>query len=600
MTRDEMVRTPENYVPEIENGPTRIGPAGLVSCEPPGAGPSRRRFHQPHGFAARLGLAFALVAALTAGFAGVFASFTWATQFETYVRGNLQTIADGVATAAANAYSVTGNWGFVTISSLPQTGRGSDIAVQILDESGQIIYDEAELRQHAQQMLDATTGMVTPTETLPDDTVPTVRVVTAPVVVGGHTVGTVRVWPYGTHSLLTDRDIQLRAATLWGLAVAGLTAIIIASIAGVAYSRRLVKPIRRITATANALKAGQRDARTCLTGDDEISQLGEVFDAMANSIEAEREQERRLTSDVAHELRTPLMAIQATAEAIEDGIFPADAEHLGRIQAETQRLTRLTNVILELSKLEAGTLTFNFEPIDLSVTVREALDAHEALFDAAELVVETNIAADLVVRGDADRLQVVDAQGRLFNGDEVLYLMVDDRLRRGESVPGVVGTLMTNMAVELALKARGVEFVRAKVGDRYVLEELEKRRWLLGGEGSGHLLALDKHSTGDGLISALQVLQTVVRSGQSLSALLKDVVLFPQTMINVRLQPGQVWQASPQLEPETRAVEAELGQSGRVLIRASGTEPLVRVMVEAQDAAQAKDCAQRIAKTLTL
>ena len=208
--------------------------------------------------------------------------------------------------------------------------------------------------------------------------------------------------------------------------------------------------------------------------------------------------------------------------------------------------------------------------------------------------------ADLGVAldGDADRLQVVDASGRLFNGDELLYLMVDDRLRRREAVPGVVGTLMTNMAVEVALNARGVEFVRAKVGDRYVLEVLENRQWLLGGEGSGHLLALDKHTTGDGLVSALQVLQTVVRSGMSLSELLTDVTLFPQTLINIRLKPGQDWQASPNLSSETLAVESELGQNGRVLIRASGTEPLVRVMVEARDPVQAKACAQRIANTI--
>ena len=134
--------------------------------------------------------------------------------------------------------------------------------------------------------------------------------------------------------------------------------------------------------------------------------------------------------------------------------------------------------------------------------------------------------------GDADRLQLVDANGRLFNGDEVLYLMVRERLARGEAVPGAVGTLMTNLAVELALTSRGVQFVRAKVGDRYVLEELEKNGWLLGGEGSGHLLALDKHTTGDGLVSALQVLQACVRSGQPLSQLLSDVTLFPQTLIN--------------------------------------------------------------------
>lgn len=214
----------------------------------------------------------------------------------------------------------------------------------------------------------------------------------------------------------------------------------------------------------------------------------------------------------------------------------------------------------------------------------------------------------IALDGDADRLQLVDAAGRLFNGDEILYLMVKERLSRGgkvaskragEAVPGVVGTLMTNMAVELALKDKGVELVRAKVGDRYVLEELERRGWLLGGEGSGHLLALDKHTTGDGLISALQVLQACMRTGQTLAELLADLTLFPQILLNVRLKPGQDWKASPRLAEVTQAVEAELGNTGRVLIRASGTEPLVRVMVEARDAAQAQACAQRIADTLT-
>jgi phosphoglucosamine mutase len=204
----------------------------------------------------------------------------------------------------------------------------------------------------------------------------------------------------------------------------------------------------------------------------------------------------------------------------------------------------------------------------------------------------------IALDGDADRLQMVDSAGRLFNGDELLYLMTDDRLANDEVVPGVVGTLMTNMAVEVALKKRGVQFVRAKVGDRYVLEELAKNKWLLGGEGSGHLLVLDKHTTGDGLVSALQVLQTCVRSGKTMADLLKDVALFPQTLINVRLHPGQDWQSNTRMKEETQKVEAELGDSGRVLIRASGTEPLVRVMVEARDADQAQRCAQRIADTL--
>ncbi len=204
----------------------------------------------------------------------------------------------------------------------------------------------------------------------------------------------------------------------------------------------------------------------------------------------------------------------------------------------------------------------------------------------------------IALDGDADRLQLVDATGRLFNGDEVLYLMVAERLGRGEVVPGVVGTLMTNMAVELAFKARGIPFVRAKVGDRYVLEALEKHGWQLGGEGSGHLLALDKHTTGDGLVSALQVLQATQRSGKSLAELMQELTLFPQTLLNVRLRAGLDWKAHTPLFDAQRAAEAELGNTGRVLIRASGTEPLLRIMVEARDAAQALSCAQRMAATL--
>lgn len=200
--------------------------------------------------------------------------------------------------------------------------------------------------------------------------------------------------------------------------------------------------------------------------------------------------------------------------------------------------------------------------------------------------------------GDADRLQLVDNTGRLYNGDELLYLMVADRLAQGLPVPGAVGTLMTNMAVELALRERGVAFVRARVGDRYVLEELVARGWQLGGEGSGHLLALDKHTTGDGIVSALLVLQTVTRSGRTLAELLEGVTLFPQTLVNVRLQPGTDWQANALLAQVQAEVARELGDQGRVLIRPSGTEPLVRVMVEARDATQARRCAERIAQTL--
>jgi len=213
-----------------------------------------------------------------------------------------------------------------------------------------------------------------------------------------------------------------------------------------------------------------------------------------------------------------------------------------------------------------------------------------------QTVLERQADLGIALDGDADRLQIVDHTGRLFNGDELLYLMADDRLSRGEPVPGVVGTLMTNLAIEVALRQRGVEVERAAVGDRYVLEGLARRQWLLGGESSGHLLVLDKHSTGDGLVSALQVLQACVRRGQRPAELLRDVVLYPQTLVNVRLQPGQNWKGHAPLQAAIHAEEAQLGARGRILIRASGTEPLVRVMVEADDAQLAERCAQRLAE----
>ncbi len=246
-------------------------------------------------------------------------------------------------------------------------------------------------------------------------------------------------------------------------------------------------------------------------------------------------------------------------------------------------------------ELGAEVIAMGCAPDGLNINKDVGATHPEALVEAVKThQADYGIALD----GDADRLQMVDAQGRLYNGDELLYLMADDRLSRGDVLPGVVGTLMTNMAVELALKARGVELVRAKVGDRYVLELMESKKWILGGEGSGHLLALDQHTTGDGLISALQVLQACVRSGKSMAQLLSAVCLFPQTLINVKIKPGADWKSNAALQKVIKDVEKELGDSGRVLIRASGTEPLVRVMVEAKDLDQAKTCAKRIADTL--
>jgi phosphoglucosamine mutase len=243
-------------------------------------------------------------------------------------------------------------------------------------------------------------------------------------------------------------------------------------------------------------------------------------------------------------------------------------------------------------ELGAVVVPIGCQPDGLNINRGVGATAPAALVKAvAEHQADYGIALD----GDADRLQMVDAQGRLFNGDELLYVMAADRLAKKQAVPGVVGTVMTNMAVEVALRRINIPMARAKVGDRYVLEELTARGWQLGGESSGHLLALDRHTTGDGIISALQIMQAVRRNGSSLAALLEDVTLFPQTMINVRLREGSDWKTNARLDDTQQIVVGELGDTGRVLIRASGTEPVLRVMVEAMDADLGRRCAERLA-----
>ncbi len=219
--------------------------------------------------------------------------------------------------------------------------------------------------------------------------------------------------------------------------------------------------------------------------------------------------------------------------------------------------------------------------------------------EALALAVRANHAdLGIALDGDADRLVMVDKNGKIYDGDQLLYLMVLDRMAIGP-VAGAVGTLMTNMAVELAFKELGVGFIRAKVGDRYVLEQMQQQGWLLGGEGSGHLLCLDKHTTGDGIVSALQVLSALKRNGKSLDQCFENLTLFPQVLINVRVTPGFDWQSNAALVTEKAQVEKELAGQGRVLIRASGTEPLIRVMVETSDAEMANKMARRLANCIS-
>lgn len=244
-----------------------------------------------------------------------------------------------------------------------------------------------------------------------------------------------------------------------------------------------------------------------------------------------------------------------------------------------------------LHELGAEVIAIGNQPDGFNINANCGATAPQAM---AAAVLAHGADLGIALDGDADRLIMCDASGRLYNGDELLYVMVMDRRATGP-VPGAVGTLMTNMALEVAFKQQGIGFARAKVGDRYVLELMQERGWLLGGEGSGHLLCLDKHSTGDGIVSALQVLAALKRSGQTLAQCTRELVLYPQTLINRKVALGFDWQKSLALVSAKQQVERELGDSGRVLIRASGTEPLIRVMVEARCADHAARMARRIA-----
>jgi phosphoglucosamine mutase len=241
-------------------------------------------------------------------------------------------------------------------------------------------------------------------------------------------------------------------------------------------------------------------------------------------------------------------------------------------------------------ELGAEVVAIGNQPNGLNINNGFGATQPEAL---ARAVAEHGADVGIALDGDADRLLMVDASGRIYNGDELLYLMVRDRHQNG-GIDGAVGTLMTNMAVESAFSAMGIGFARAKVGDRYVLETLLDRGWQVGGEGSGHLLFLDKHTTGDGIISALQVLSALRRTDCSLADSIADMRLWPQTLLNVRIQRGFDWQSSPAMIALKQAAESALGSDGRVLIRPSGTEPLLRVMVEARDAALARSLAERL------
>jgi len=221
---------------------------------------------------------------------------------------------------------------------------------------------------------------------------------------------------------------------------------------------------------------------------------------------------------------------------------------------------------------------------------------HAGYLTSAVLAHEADVG--IALDGDGDRLLMVDGDGRAYDGDELLYLIAMDYRRRGALAGGIVGTLMSNLGLEQALAREGIVLERAAVGDRYVLERLHEKHWILGGENSGHLICLDKHTTGDAIVSALAVLRALVERRTTLADAAQGIALFPQRLINVRLPKGYDWKGDERIRAANAAAVAALGNAGRVLLRPSGTEPVLRVMVEARDASLADEQARKLADAI--
>ena len=245
-------------------------------------------------------------------------------------------------------------------------------------------------------------------------------------------------------------------------------------------------------------------------------------------------------------------------------------------------------------ELGAEVVAIGAQPNGLNINEGFGATAPEALREA---VLAHGADLGIALDGDADRVKMIGADGQLYDGDQLLYAIVRSRARHGR-VAGVAGTLMTNLALEHALEQMGIPFGRAAVGDRYVVEMLHKKGWQLGGENSGHILVLDRHTTGDGIIAALQVLAALREADADLCTVLGDLRLYPQTLINVPLVKGFRWQNNTAIQEGLAAVESRMAGRGRVLLRASGTEPLLRVMVEGEDAQEVDEAAAQLAQVI--
>lgn len=307
-------------------------------------------------YSGRMTISFACTAIMTVLVLVCVLGVVWTNQFQTYTRENMQKTAQAMASTLSQAYAASGGWTEDSLDVLRDYASSvGDVGVQLQDAHGNVLYDDS-----AASQIQNKGHEINP---LQGEDYP---FVSADVILSdGTRVGTVEFWAMSSDAFLTKTDTTFRTNSYGAIFTAGIAAIVLASIIGYFASRALTKPIKRITSTAQQIRNGDLSARTGLTGDDEIGRLGETFDDMATTLEKDIKLEHRLTSDVAHELRTPLMAMQATVEAMQDGVLPADDEHLATVAIEVRRLSRLVDAMLKLSRMENGKTPLRIERCDV-------------------------------------------------------------------------------------------------------------------------------------------------------------------------------------------------------------------------------------------
>ena len=332
-------------------------------------------------FRVKLMLLFALVAVVTAVVMTVVLAVVWEGQFRGYTRENMQRLAQSTADTLSQEYRANNGWTSDALDLARSASSASnDIAVQVLNERGESIYDDTWIHVHNQQ-LDESDGADSHPSIMPRVETNADAMVTANVTDrDGRVVGEVRMWAFGSEALLTRADSAFRTNSYAAIAYSALVAVLLAFVMGSFASRSLTRPIRRITSTAAQIRGGDLTARTGLTGDDEIGRLGETFDSMATTLERDIKFEHRLTSDVAHELRTPLMAMLVTVEAMQDGVLPADDEHFETVASEVRRLSRLVDAMLHLSRIENGKRQLKIESTDVVHLVKSLVSVQHQLF----------------------------------------------------------------------------------------------------------------------------------------------------------------------------------------------------------------------------